>query len=118
MTITAAQLRTKGQLIRRVEQLTESTVKLVDQWVADVWADVKSVTGNEKWQAGAVASNATHEVVIRGLAQPIETNWRFVFTDRFGVQRRLEIGAVIDISERHQRNRFILLRCSEVNSDE
>lgn len=115
MTVKAAQLRTKGQLVRRVEKTTETGHSLVDEWVADVWADVKSVTGNERWQASAVSSNATHEVVIRGLSVPVEPSWNFLFTDRFGSSRRLDIEAAIDISERHQRNRFILLRCQEVN---
>jgi len=110
----AEKLQTKGSLFRRVEQSNEQGHSLVDEWVADAWAEVKPVTGNEEWQGSSVSPNTTHEVTIRGTSQPVEQGWFFGFKDRFGTKRTLEIGSVIDIS--HLRNRMLLLRCIEVTS--
>ncbi|MCH9806764.1 MAG: phage head closure protein [Alphaproteobacteria bacterium] len=68
--------------------------------VANVWASLRPLSGNERLEADAVAGTVSHEVVMR-------------YRDGLGGEQRLRLGdrlfdlrAVMDVDERHR-----YLRC-------
>lgn len=101
-----------GQLRHRVtiQQLTRVEDEgggYEENWadIATVWAAVKPMRGNERYEAQQVQSTLTHKVTIRYRAG-IKPQMRLLYGNRF-----FNIEAVIDIEERH---RWLELLCSEV----
>ena len=101
-----------GQLRHRVtiQQLTRVEDEgggYAEVWadVATVWAAIKPMRGNERYEAQQVQSTLTHKVTIRYRAG-IKPQMRLLYGNRV-----FNIEAVIDIEERH---RWLELLCSEV----
>lgn len=101
-----------GQLRHRVtiQQLTRVEDEgggYAEVWteVATVWAAIKPLRGNERYEAQQVQSTLTHKVTIR-YREGIKPQMRLTYKGRI-----FDIESVIDIEERH---RWLELLCSEV----
>lgn len=102
----AGQLRHRVT-IQRFERVEDEGGGYAEDWkdVATVWAAVKPMRGNERYEAQQVQSTLTHKVTIRYRAG-IKPQMRLLYGNRV-----FNIEAVIDIEERH---RWLELLCSEV----
>ena len=101
-----------GQLRHRVtiQQLTRVEDEgggYAEVWteVATVWAAIKPLRGNERYEAQQIQSTLTHKVIMRYRAG-IKPQMRILYGNRV-----FEIEAVIDVDERHK---WLELLCSEV----
>lgn len=101
-----------GQLRHRVtiQQLTRVEDEgggYEENWadVATVWAAIKPLQGNERYEAQQVQSTLTHKVTIR-YRVGIKPQMRIMYQGRI-----FNIESVIDIDEHH---RWLELLCSEV----
>ena len=72
--------------------------------LATLWANIKPVSGSEKYRQGQVQETATHQVTIR-FRSDIGTNYRIVYDDR-----NFNIKHIRNVDE---RDRYILLICNE-----
>jgi len=100
-----------GTLRHKVEiqalTVTEDAIgNQVEEWtkVADVWAAVEPLQGDEKLAAAYIQAETTHKVTIRYLAGITPAN-RLLFDGR-----TLEIESVRNLEE---RNRELVLMCKE-----
>lgn len=93
--------------IQRFERVEDEGGGYVEDWkdVATVWAAIKPMRGNERYEAQQVQSTLTHKVIMRYRAG-IKPQMRILYGNRV-----FEIEAVIDVDERH---RWLELLCSEV----
>ena len=72
--------------------------------VANMWADIKPVTGTESFRQGQVQESTTHEVIIR-YRSDIYTKYRILFGTRaFNIKH---------IKNVEERNRYLILTCVE-----
>ena len=72
--------------------------------LAKLWANIKPVSGSEKYRQGQVQETATHHVTIR-YRSDIGTNYRLVYESR-----NFNIKHIRNIDE---RDRYMLLVCNE-----
>lgn len=72
--------------------------------LAEVWADLRPLSGGERLAADGLAGTISHEITMRYRAD-VRPSMRF----RFG-SRIFEISAVIDLDERRRRQRC---QCTE-----
>ncbi len=100
-----------GTLRHKVEiqalTVTEDAIgNQVEEWtkVADVWAAVEPLQGDEKLAAAYIQADTTHRVTIRYLAGITPAD-RLLFDGRI-----LEIESVRNLEE---RNRELVLMCKE-----
>lgn len=75
---------------------------------ANVWADIRPLTGRERYAAQQVQASTTHQVRIR-FRTDVEAIHRVQWVSH-GATRTLDITAVLDPEERHTE---LLLLCSE-----
>jgi SPP1 family predicted phage head-tail adaptor len=101
-----------GKLNKRV-QLQKRSATLDDYgqplnaWVtqAEVWANIKPISGKEKLRAMAVESVLSHTITVRyrqELLPPAQLDaWRIVYITK-SMQRIFNINAAMDIDEAHE----------------
>ena len=72
--------------------------------LAKIWANIKPVSGQEKYRQGQVQETVTHHVMIR-FRSDIGTNYRLLYESRI-----FNIKHIRNIDE---RDRYLLLICNE-----
>lgn len=77
----------------RIERYTRGDSADTVSTVATVWAEVRPITGAERWRAGETESDLTHLVTMRA-GVDIRPSDRITFGNRI-----LEVRSVRDISE-------------------
>lgn len=70
----------------------------------ELWADIRPVSGAEKYRQGKVQETLTHEITIRHRTG-IDTNYRIQYESR-----NFNIKSIRNIDE---RDRFLVLLCTE-----
>lgn len=76
------------------------------QKVAEAWASVEPLKGDEYFTAAYMAASVTHRVTMRPPGVPVHPSNRIIFNGR-----TLEIESVLDIEE---RGRELQLMCQEM----
>lgn len=101
-----------GLLRHRVEiqalTVTEDEIgNQVEEWVkvAEAWAAIEPIQGNEKLTAAYMQAETTHKVTMRPPGIEITPAHRIIFGSRI-----FEIESVINVEE---RNRELVLMCVE-----
>lgn len=102
---------TIGRLRHRVNLQSATTTRdagggVTESWstVAQIYCDIKPVSGSERYRQGKVQESLTHEIVMRHRTG-IDTNYRINFESR-----NFNVRSIRNIDE---RDRFLVLLCTE-----
>lgn len=105
MATTIGKMRYKVKL-QKATTTRDAGGGVTESWTTlkEIWADIKPVSGSERYRQGKVQETLTHEITIR-YREDLGTNYRIQYESR-----NFNIKSARNIDE---RDRFWVLLCTE-----